>query len=145
MTQLQALFLKILKSTREILTEIRPYDHPLLTLLRASLQEQEKVLNMLIPSLADKQEIELDTIKEYISIVYHNHEISFPIFRSWKRAGTWMNLFSQTTADQLEPKFPEMKKILEAIARELKEIYGLEDIKYVVPAFYLPAYQREEF
>ncbi|WP_026694292.1 hypothetical protein [Peribacillus kribbensis] len=143
MKHLQNLFSTVHSSTEEVLKEIISFDHPLVTILTVSLQEQKEVLEKLLPELEKEEEVKLDTVKEYISIVYHNHEISYPMFQSWKRAGEWMNLSSQSAAERLEPAFPEMKRNLEAAAEELKNIYGAENIKYVVPSFYIPSVQKE--
>ncbi|WP_050182656.1 hypothetical protein [Domibacillus robiginosus] len=137
-TKLQRFFSKVQSGTEQFLSQTAPFDHPLLTLIRTSLQEQKETLDQLLPELSEEKEAELPTVKEFISIVYHNHEIALPLFEAWKRANDWMNLPSKATAEKLEPLFPEMKKALEEAAMELEHIYGKEDIKFVVPSFYIP-------
>lgn len=137
-TKLQRSFSKVKDSTEQFLAQTAPFDHPLLTLIRTSLQEQKEALDQLLPELSDEKEAELPTVREFISIVYHNHEVVQPLFEAWKRANNWMDLPAKTTAEKLEPLFPEMKKALEDAAMELENIYGKEDIKFVVPSFYIP-------
>lgn len=138
-TKLENLFSDVLDATNQLLEETASFDHPLLSVITVSLKEQKETLEKLIPALVeDEQEAELAEIKEEISIVYHNHEIQYPLFRSWKRASEWMDLPSKETAEKLEPLYKEMKKTLEDAASELEEIYGEEDIKFVVPSFYIP-------
>jgi hypothetical protein len=138
-TKLEEFFSDILDSTNRLLEETAPFEHPLLTITRASMKEQKATLEKLIPALVDdEEEAELADVKEEISIVYHNHEIQYPLFRSWRRASDWMNLPSMAAAEKLEPLFEEMKKTLENAAVELENIYGEEEIKFVVPSFYIP-------
>ncbi|WP_409305105.1 hypothetical protein [Peribacillus sp. SCS-155] len=137
-TKLQQLFCEVLSKTEKILEATEPYNHPLLTLVRSSLEEQEEALRKLIPELNEENNAKLSEIREYISIVYHDHELANPTFRSWKRANVWMKLPSENIVNELELLFPEMKKNLEEAAMELEKIYGKEDVKFVVPTFYIP-------
>lgn len=141
-TKLQNFFIDVLENTNQLLDETSAYEHPLLTVTRVSLKEQKDTLTKLIEALnADEKEAELETVKEEISIVYHNHEIQYPLFRSWRRASDWMNLPSKTVAEKMEPLYEEMKNILEEAALELESIYGKEEIKFVVPSFYIPTFR----
>ncbi len=138
-TKLENLFANVLDGTEQVLKKTEPYDHPLLTLTRESLKEQKENLEKLLPKLKeDEEEAELEKVKEHITIVYHDHEIAEPLFRSWKRASDWMDLPSKSVTGQIEPLFEKMKKDLEDAAVELEEIYGDENIKFVVPSFYNP-------
>lgn len=137
-SKLQSLFSDVLSSTEQVLKETEPFDHPLLTLVRAAMDEQKQTLEKLLPELQDEEEAELATVREEISIVYHCHEIANPLFSAWNRANGWMDLPSKPVAKKLKPLFPEMKKNLEDAAMELENIYGEEEIKFVVPTFYIP-------
>lgn len=137
-TKLQHLFSQVLDHTNQILEETSAFEHPLLTLVRASMEEQKQTLNKLLPELKEEEQAELATIREYISIVYHDHEIANPLFGAWGRANSWMDLPSKPVFEKLKPVFPEMKKNLEDAAMELENIYGDEEIKFVVPTFYIP-------
>ncbi|RNF39409.1 hypothetical protein [Planococcus salinus] len=137
-TKLQNLFSDVLDNANRILEETSPFDHPLLTLVRASIEEQKQTLTKLLPELKEEEQAELATVREYISIVYHDHEIANPLFGAWGRANDWMNLPSKSVFEELKPVFPEMKKSLEDAAMELEKIYGEEEIKFVVPTFYIP-------
>lgn len=137
-TKLQVLFSDVLSSTNQLLEEIKPFDHPLLTLIRATLKEQQQTLHKLLPELKDEERAKLAEVKEEISIIYHCHEVSSPVFGAWNRANGWMDLPSKPVAEKLKPLFPKMKKNLEDAAIELENIYGVEDIKFVVPTFYIP-------
>lgn len=137
-TKLQSLFSDVLSSTEKLLKETKPFDHPILTLVRAALEEQKETLEKLLPELKDEGKAELEEIKEEISIVYHCHEIANPMFSAWNRANGWMDLPSKPVAKKLKPLFPKMKKNLEDAAMELENIYGEEEIKFVVPTFYIP-------
>lgn len=138
-TKLQSYFSTILGITEKVLAETKPFDHPLLNLFRTTLEEQKESLNILLPNLNEEGKAKLPTIKEEISIVYHCHEVANPVFEAWGRANDWMNLPSKPVFKNLEPEFTSMKKNLEDAAIELEEIYGQEEIKFVVPTFYLPA------
>lgn len=137
-SKLQSLFSDVLSSTEKVLKETEPFDHPILTLVRAAMDEQKQTLEKLLPELQDEEEAELEEVKEEISIVYHCHEIADPLFSAWNRANDWMDLPSKPVAKKLKPLFPEMKKNLEDAAMELENIYGEEEIKFVVPTFYIP-------
>lgn len=137
-TKLQSLFSDVLSSTEQVLKETKPFDHPLLTLVRSAMEEQRATLEKLMPELQDEEEAKLAEVREQISIVYHCHEIANPMFSAWNRANGWMDLPSKPVAKKLKPVFPEMKKNLEDAAMELENIYGEEEIKFVVPAFYIP-------
>ena len=137
-TKLQNLFSDVLSSTEQLLKETKDFNHPLLTLIRASLEEQKDTLHRLLPELKDEQEAKLAEVREEISIVYHCHEVANPLFGAWSRANGWMDLPSKPVAEKLNPLFPKMKKNLEDAAMELENIYGEEEIKFVVPTFYIP-------
>lgn len=137
-TKLQDLFSDVLSSTNRLLEDTEPFDHPLLTLVREAMKEQKQTLEKLMPELKDEEEAELATVREYISIVYHDHEVANPLFGAWGRANDWMDLPSKPVFEKLKPLFPEMKKNLEDAAMELEKIYGEEEIKFVVPTFYIP-------
>lgn len=137
-SKLQSLFSNVLSITEQFLTETKPIEHPLLTLTRSSMKEQKENLERLMPRLGNEDEAELPDIKEEISIVYHCHEVANPLFEAWGRANDWMDLPSKPVFKKLEPDFPEMKKNLEDAAMELENIYGDEEIKFVVPTFYIP-------
>lgn len=135
--KLQSLFSEVLSTTEKFLEQTEAYDHPLLTLVRAAMEEQKENLQKLLPELGNEEEAKLAAVREEISIVYHCHEIANPLFSAWGRASDWMDLPSKPVAKKLEPLFPEMKKNLEEAAMELETIYGEEEIKFVVPTFYI--------
>lgn len=138
-TKLENLFSSVLKSTEQVLEETEPFEHPILTLFRASLKEQKECLEMLLPKLKeDEKEAELATVKEHITIVYHVHEVAEPLASAWKRACDWMDLPGKSVTGNVESLFEDMKKDLEDAAVELENIYGDEEIKFVVPSFYNP-------
>lgn len=137
-SKLQALFSDVLSSTEKVLKETEAFDHPLLTLVRTAMEEQKENLQKLLPELKDEEEAKLAAVKEEISIVYHCHEVANPLFSAWGRANEWMDLPSKPVVKKLKPLFPEMKKNLEEAAMELENIYGEEEIKFVVPTFYIP-------
>src|SRR5690606_9427279 len=99
--------------------------------------EQKENLNKLLPKLGDEENGKLPTIKEENSIVYHCHEVAEPLFRAWGRANDWMDLPSKSTVKKLDPSFSSIKKKLEDAAMELENIYGVEQLKFVVPTLYL--------
>ena len=135
---LQQSFSEVLTRTETILNGIKPFDHPLLSIVRTSLQEQKDNLEKLLDEIRDEKDAELEEVREHISIIYHDHEISAPMFESWVRASEWMELPSKDTANEVSPLFPEIKKHLEKAASELEKIYGKEEIKFVVPSFFIP-------
>lgn len=137
-SKLQTLFSEVLSATEHFLKETEYFEHPLLSLLRSSMEEQKENLNKLLPKLGDEENGKLPTIKEEISIVYHCHEVAEPLFRAWGRANDWMDLPSKSTVKKLDPSFSSIKKKLEDAAMELENIYGEEEIKFVVPTFYIP-------
>jgi hypothetical protein len=139
MTQkLHGLFSEVLNLTKHLLDETASFEHSLLTLILTSMQEQKETLDMLIPELDDEEKIKDPNVRNHITIVYHNHEVSSPVFRAWGRANEWMDLPSKRKFEKLMFVFPEMKKYLVEAASELEHIYGRDDIKYVVSSFYTP-------
>ncbi|WP_423409111.1 hypothetical protein AABM38_03250 [Heyndrickxia sp. MSNUG] len=138
MSKLERLFSDVLSQTDTVLDGVNQYEHPLLARLKAILTEQRATLEKLLPELRDEENAKLSVIREWISIVYHDHEIAMPTFEAWKRAVNWMKLPAKDVASDLEPLFKKMKENLEEAALELENIYGAEDIKFVVPSFYIP-------
>ncbi|WP_141770043.1 hypothetical protein [Bacillus sp. OV322] len=90
-------FFRSVKTDSALLDETASYEHSLLTLIRASMQEQKDTLNKLIPELEIENKARDLDVRNYITIVYHNHEVSSPVFRAWGRANEWMNLSSKET------------------------------------------------
>ncbi|RJS60195.1 hypothetical protein CJ483_09050 [Bacillus sp. PK3_68] len=131
------MFFEISECNCQLQSGVAPFDHSLLILLKKLLDEQKETLDKLLPQLGS-EEIELEKVKEFISIVYHDHEVASPIFHSWKRANKWMKLPSEEEAERLTPVMEKMKRHLEEAAMELEKIYGSENIKYVIPSFYIP-------
>ncbi|MEH7444179.1 hypothetical protein V7201_17845 [Bacillus sp. JJ1122] len=138
MSKLERLFSDVLRQTDTVLDGVNQYEHPLLARLKAILTEQKATLEKLLPELRDEENAKLSVIREWISIVYHDHEIAMPTFEAWNRAVKWMKLPAVEVVSDLEPLFKKMKENLEEAALELENIYGAEDIKFVVPSFYIP-------
>jgi hypothetical protein len=136
--KLQDAFTEVLKLTKQLLEETASYEHSLLTLIRTSMQEQKEALNKLIPELEVEGKATDPIVRNYITIVYHNHEVSSPVFRAWGRANDWMGLPSKATFEKLKSIFPDMKKYLVEAASEMEQIYGKDDLKFVVSSFYIP-------
>lgn len=137
MSALHRLFFGVSDCNQQLQSGIAPFDHPLLTLLKKLVDEQKRTLDQLLPQL-EGERAELEKVKECISVIYHGHEAASPIFFSWKRANKWMNLPSKEKAERLALVMEKMKRYLEEAAAELEEVYGFENIKFVVPSFYIP-------
>ncbi|MBB4826721.1 hypothetical protein HNO89_004003 [Sporosarcina luteola] len=137
------LLMDIQDDTEAALSMTAAVDHPLLTLLEASLHKQLAALNIITGKLSTNGPTSLDDLKDEYTIMFHANEVSNPFFESWKRATEWLEWQSRGLAEQMEPLIRNMKKNLEAAGAELENMYGHEAVKFVVPSFYLPATTRE--
>lgn len=137
--QLHFLFSEVLENNRAVLKTIAPDDHPLVTLLRTSLEDQKDDLENLVARLSEKNEPSLSDIKKYCTVVYHANEVSNPTFKSWKRTVEWQENPSRQKVEKAEPFINNMKKTLEKAAVEMEDLYGFLKVEYVIPAFYFPS------
>jgi len=149
------------EDVNQVLEQTAPMKHPLIELIRYSLEEQQEALKKLIPVLTadseqipsddnvshqqpsnsdqhtDQSALSLDQIRPYLSILYQNNEVAEPTMRAWVRAVHWIPSFETEHTEQIRNRYKHMREQLDEIAVNLREIYGQAAIKYVVPTFYL--------
>lgn len=139
-TDLKQLFLHSLETTNHVLEKVKPYDHPLLTLLKKELQNQQQMLSSILDVFNQQGgNPSLDSFKQQCSVVYHANEVATSFSNSWLRSVDWMQPSSKGIALEVESEMKQIKKLLSDAAGKIQELYGKEAVKYVIPTFYLPA------
>lgn len=151
MNNLHNIFSIMEQDVKHTLKETEQMKHPLIELIRYSLHEQEEALAKVLPLLEDKHtpshtsslqtessssNLSLDKIKPFISRMYQNQEVSEPTVRAWARAVQWMPSFETQYIDDLQGRFKDMHNRLETAGVEMKQQFGSDQIKYVIPAAY---------
>ncbi|CAM3463649.1 MULTISPECIES: hypothetical protein [Saccharibacillus] len=135
--KLHDLFANVQAEVISVLGETEGMSHPLVDLLRTSLEEERGAFERMLPLLKGG-DAELDTFKTDCSVIYLNDEIVESTFRAWLRAVDWMDHEDSEEAAKLENRFPGMKSTLKKAAAEMERIYGAANIKFVIPALYQP-------
>ncbi|WP_040285361.1 hypothetical protein [Sporosarcina koreensis] len=139
--QVNQLFNEILDENKQAVEQIGTYDHPLLILLKQSLQDQQSALRDLLPEFEATEQPQLSSFKNPCTHVYHANEVSMPFYESWKRAIGWMPDPSREIEKDLSRLMENMHHHLLEAAQQLESEYGTQSVKYVIPTFYLPVTQ----
>ncbi len=134
--KLYTYFYNILECNQDVLDEIEPYDHPLLSLLSESLTNQYCNLKQLVEK-SHNNTPNLEEIKKNCAIVYHANQVANPFYEQWGRAIKWIDSPSEAIFESVGKKIENMQKALEKAAEELQKAYGEMEVKYFIPTFYL--------
>lgn len=133
------LFRKILAENTEAAELVSTYNHPLLTLLKQTLADQQSALNPLIAQLDSQDKPPFTAYKNSCTYLYHSNEAAMPFYEAWTRAIGWMPDPSESIQPQLGRLMTSMHDKLEDAAELLEDEHGYMAVKYVIPSFYLPA------
>lgn len=136
--QLTALFSQIRDENTQALNTIGSYDHPLLILLRQTLEDQKQVLCSLLDELTVQQEPPLSSLKKDYTHLYNANEIAMPFYESWVRAVDWIPDDSAKAKQKLGDCMNSMHDKMKEAAQLLETKYGHSSVKYIIPTFYLP-------
>ncbi len=140
MTDLELLFTRASQASDQAIEKIQLYDHPLLTLLKETLQKQQEALLSLLYVLRQKEDHPpIESFKNDCSIAYHANEMANSFFQSWTRAVDWMKLPSKAIVPDVKIAMDQMKNSFDEAANEMESVYGFAKVKYVISTFYLPA------
>lgn len=137
--QLEQMFTEIRNENKNAIDTIGTYQHPLLILLKQTLEDQKNVLDSLLMDLTAQSDPPLTSLKKDCTHVYHANEVAMPFYESWMRAVKWMPDESSSIEKSLGDSMTMMHEKLEHAARTLEADHGHMAVKYMIPTFYLPA------
>lgn len=113
-----------------------PVNHnPLEFRLRLILTEEQNVLRRAL-RLAQQQSFATSEFQTLIAIIYRDDEVAQLTVREWIRASTWARSADRDSLVQMEHRFAQMRRQLELIVPELTQIFGVAQMRYIVPAKY---------
>lgn len=136
--QLTTLFSKIRDENTQALNAIGSHNHPLLVLLKQTLEDQKLVLHSLLDDLATHQDPPVSSLKRDCTHLYHANEVAMPFYESWVRAVEWMPDDSSKVKQRLGDCMTSMHDNMVKAAQLFETKYGLASVKYMIPTFYLP-------
>lgn len=136
--QLTTLFSSIREENIKALNTIGSHDHPLLILLRQTLEDQKNVLHSLLDDLATQQDPPVSLLKRDCTHLYHANEVAMPFYESWVRAVEWIPDDSAKVKQSLEDCMTSMHDKMKEAAQLFETKYGHSSVKYMIPTFYLP-------
>lgn len=135
--QLEDLFSEVENGSTQAIAAIGTYDHPLLVLLKHTLEDQKTALCLLLRDISSQPNPPLSSFKKDCTHIYHANEVAVPFYESWVRAVNWIPDESARIEQNLGSAISKMHADLEKAARILEKVYGHMEVKYVIPTFYL--------
>jgi hypothetical protein len=86
-----------------------------------------------ILSLLQKQPLNKNLLKIFLSILFRDDEAADPLFHAWVRASTWTESADPKEIKRRKDLYKMVKVELEHLTPYIQSIYGKDQARYIIP------------